>query len=123
MRIVEGLRGRVPMQMELSLRPDYESIRPWVEPADRVTDSAGPNAFRLRTPLPLRVEDESVKGEFAAVVGARAARHFSYEAAPSVEDGDSALARREGVEWALPVPGRVSRRGGGLVDRPQGDDL
>jgi hypothetical protein len=71
MRIVEGLRGRVPMQMELSLRPDSESIRPWVEPADRVTDSAGPHAFRLRTPLPLRVEDGSVKGEFAAVEGAR----------------------------------------------------
>jgi GH15 family glucan-1,4-alpha-glucosidase len=30
MRIVEGLRGRVPMRMELSLRPDYGSIRPWV---------------------------------------------------------------------------------------------
>jgi GH15 family glucan-1,4-alpha-glucosidase len=28
MRIVEGLRGRVPMQMELSLRPDYASITP-----------------------------------------------------------------------------------------------
>ena len=33
MRIVEGLRGRVPMRMELSLRPDYGSIKPWVEPA------------------------------------------------------------------------------------------
>ena len=32
MRIVEGLRGRVPMRMELSLRPDYASIVPWVEP-------------------------------------------------------------------------------------------
>lgn len=26
MRVVEGLRGRVPMRMELSLRPDYGSI-------------------------------------------------------------------------------------------------
>ena len=33
MRIVEGLRGRVPMRMELSLRPDYGSIVPWVERA------------------------------------------------------------------------------------------
>ena len=32
MRIVEGLRGRVPMRMELSLRPDYGSIKPWIEP-------------------------------------------------------------------------------------------
>src|SRR5688572_12686021 len=34
-RIVEGLRGRVPMRMELALRPDYASIVPWV---DRVAD-------------------------------------------------------------------------------------
>jgi GH15 family glucan-1,4-alpha-glucosidase len=33
MRIVEGLRGRVPMRMELSLRPGYATIRPWVERA------------------------------------------------------------------------------------------
>jgi GH15 family glucan-1,4-alpha-glucosidase len=32
MRIVEGVRGRVPMRMDLSLRPDYASITPWVEP-------------------------------------------------------------------------------------------
>src|SRR3954466_2510466 len=29
MRVVEGTRGRVPMRMELSLRPDYGSIKPW----------------------------------------------------------------------------------------------
>jgi len=28
MRIVEGLRGRVPMRMELAVRPDYGSIVP-----------------------------------------------------------------------------------------------
>src|SRR3954471_10163875 len=33
MRIVEGLSGRVPMQLELQLRPDYGSLRPWVEAA------------------------------------------------------------------------------------------
>ena len=33
MRIVEGLRGSVPMRMELALRPDYGSITPWVDPA------------------------------------------------------------------------------------------
>src|SRR5437870_493875 len=43
MRIVEGLRGRVPMQMELSLRPDYGSITPWLEPAsDGALATAGP---------------------------------------------------------------------------------
>ena len=64
MRIVEGLRGRVPMRMELSLRPDYASIKPWVEPAaDGVVAIAGPDAFRLSTPLPLQIEDGSVRAE------------------------------------------------------------
>jgi hypothetical protein len=48
MRIVEGLKGRVPMRMELSLRLGYGSIVPWVELAsDGVIATAGPDAFRL----------------------------------------------------------------------------
>jgi GH15 family glucan-1,4-alpha-glucosidase len=102
MRIVEGLRGRVPMRMELSLRPDYGSIRPWVEAtSDGVVATAGPDAFRLSTPLRLRVEDGTVKAEFMALEGARERLtltwHPSYEEAPPVEDADSALARTE--EW------------------------
>ena len=61
MRVVEGLRGRVPMRMELSLRPDYGSIRPWIERApDGVVVTAGPDTFRLSTPLPLQVQDGTV---------------------------------------------------------------
>jgi hypothetical protein len=30
-RIVDGLRGQVPMRMALALRPDYGSVVPWVE--------------------------------------------------------------------------------------------
>ena len=72
MRIVEGLRGRVPMRMELALRPDYGTIVPWVELApDGVVATAGPDAFRLSTPLPLRVEDGTVAAEFTAIEGAR----------------------------------------------------
>jgi hypothetical protein len=72
MRIVEGLRGRVPMRMELTLRPDYGSIKPWVEHAsDGVVATAGPDAFRLSTPLPLQIRDGSAHAEFVAVEGAR----------------------------------------------------
>jgi GH15 family glucan-1,4-alpha-glucosidase len=100
MRIVEGLRGRVPMRMALTLRPDYGSIRPWVEPAsDGVVATAGPDAFRLTTPLPLVLEDGTVASEFTAVEGARErftlTWHLSYDATPPVEDADSALARTE----------------------------
>jgi hypothetical protein len=31
MRIVEGVRGRVPIRMELLVRPEYGTITPWVE--------------------------------------------------------------------------------------------
>src|SRR5918994_5520110 len=100
MRIVEGLRGRVPMRMELSLRPDYGSIRPWIELApDGAIATAGPDAFRLSTPLPLQIEDGTVIAEFVAVEGARERLtltwHLSYEESPPVEDADSALARTE----------------------------
>jgi GH15 family glucan-1,4-alpha-glucosidase len=107
MRIVEGVKGRVPMRMDLSLRPDYGSIRPWVELAsDGVTATAGPDAFRLSTPLPLQVEDGTASAEFVAIEGARERLtltwHLSYEAAPPVEDADSALARTDAWwrEWS-----------------------
>ena len=107
MRIVEGVRGQVPMRMELALRPDYGSIVPWIEPApDGVSATAGPDAFRLSTSLPLRIEDGTARAEFLAVEGARERLtltwHLSYEEAPPVEDADSALARTEAWwrEWS-----------------------
>ncbi len=107
MRVVEGLRGRVPMRMELVLRPDYGSITPWVErAADGALGMAGPDAFRLSTPLPLQVEDGTIAAEFTAIEGARERLtltwHHSYENAPPVEDADSALARTEAWwrEWS-----------------------
>ena len=106
MRIVEGVQGRVPMRMELSVRPDYGSIVPWIEMAPGgVSATAGPDAFHLSTPLPLQIEDGTVRAEFVAVAGARErltlSWHLSYEETPPVEDADSALARTEAWwrEW------------------------
>jgi GH15 family glucan-1,4-alpha-glucosidase len=107
MRIVEGVRGRVPMRMELSLRPDYGSTRPWVERAsDGAVATAGPDEFRVSTPLPLQVDDGTISADFLVVEGARErvtlTWHLSYEEAPAVEDADSALARTEAWwrEWS-----------------------
>jgi GH15 family glucan-1,4-alpha-glucosidase len=114
MRIVEGLRGEVPMRMELSLRPDYASINPWLEAApDGVIATAGPEAFRLSTVLPLDVEEGTVRGDFVAVEGARErftlSWHLSYEETPPVEDADSALARTEA--WWREWSGRCAYQG------------
>jgi GH15 family glucan-1,4-alpha-glucosidase len=107
MRIVEGVAGRVPMTMELTLRPDYGSIRPWLEPApDGVVAIAGPDAFRLSTPMALNIADGTVRAEFDIVEGARErfalSWWLSHTPSPGVEDADSALARTEAWwrEWS-----------------------
>jgi GH15 family glucan-1,4-alpha-glucosidase len=114
MRIVEGLRGRVPIRMELAVRPDYASITPWVEPTpDGATVIAGPDAFRLSTPLALDVRDGTVSADFDSVEGARErftlVWHHSYDPAPAVEDADSALARTEA--WWREWSGRSKYKG------------
>jgi GH15 family glucan-1,4-alpha-glucosidase len=107
MRIVEGLRGTVPMRMDFALRPDYGSITPWVDAAaDGIVATAGPDAFRLSTPLPLSIENGSVRCEFVTAPGGRERLtltwHLSFEPTPPVEDADSALARTEAWwrEWS-----------------------
>jgi GH15 family glucan-1,4-alpha-glucosidase len=107
MRIVEGLRGRVPMRMDMRIRPDYASIQPWLEHApDGVVATAGPDAFRIFASLPLDIEDGTVSADFVIAEGAseRAVLtwHLSYEDSPPVEDAESALARTEAWwrEWS-----------------------
>jgi GH15 family glucan-1,4-alpha-glucosidase len=114
MRIVEGVRGRVPMRMELALRPDYGSITPSVEPApDGAVATAGPDSFRLSTAVPLQIHDGTVGADFVIDEGGRErfalSWHFSFEDAPAVEDADSALARTEA--WWRSWSGRCAYDG------------
>jgi GH15 family glucan-1,4-alpha-glucosidase len=114
MRIVEGLSGHVKMELDLAVRPDYGSIKPWLEPAsDGVVAVAGPDAFRLSTPLPLEIADGAVRAGFEAVAGSRhrftLTWWLSHEPAPAVEDADSALARTE--EWWVDWSDRCTYEG------------
>jgi GH15 family glucan-1,4-alpha-glucosidase len=114
MRIVEGLRGRVPMRMELAIRPDYASIVPWVEPtSDGMSATAGPDAYRLSTPLAVDSGEGTIRAAFDIVEGAREhltlSWHASYETAPLVEDAASALART--VAWWEGWSGRCAYDG------------
>jgi GH15 family glucan-1,4-alpha-glucosidase len=70
-RLVRGLRGRVPMRTEFILRFDYGSLVPWVErlPEGGLAAIGGPERVVLRTPAPLRGEDLKTVGEFTVEAG------------------------------------------------------
>ncbi|MBV9950877.1 MAG: glycoside hydrolase family 15 protein, partial [Acidimicrobiia bacterium] len=69
-RRVEGVSGRVPMRMHLTVRFDYGSIVPWVFRApEGLAMVAGPDGLLLRTPIELRGEDYSTVGEFTVEEG------------------------------------------------------
>jgi len=70
-RIVQGDRGRVAMRMELILRFDYGRTVPWVS---RLEDGtlraiAGPDMVTLHTPVRMRGEDLTTRGEFEVAAG------------------------------------------------------
>jgi GH15 family glucan-1,4-alpha-glucosidase len=69
-RLVEGVRGRVPMRMDLRLRFDYGHIVPWVRRVDTdLVAVAGPDAVWLRTPVELRGENSSTVADFSVGEG------------------------------------------------------
>jgi len=71
-RIVEGVRGRVDMRMELVLRFDYGSIVPWVRTLEgTLVAIAGPDAVLLRTPVEQEGRDMRTYAEFSVAEGDR----------------------------------------------------
>jgi GH15 family glucan-1,4-alpha-glucosidase len=106
-RIVQGLRGRVPMRMQLIIRFGYGLNVPWVEHVpDGVVAQAGPDAVHLSTPVELRGENLSTVAELTVQEGA--SERFilswfpSYERPGRAEDPHAALARTEAWwrEWS-----------------------
>jgi GH15 family glucan-1,4-alpha-glucosidase len=70
-RLVQGRRGQVSMQMELVIRFDYGRSVPWVT---RMEDGAlraiaGPNMLVLRTPAPVHGESLKTVGTFTVSAG------------------------------------------------------
>ncbi|HKR60796.1 MAG TPA: glycoside hydrolase family 15 protein, partial [Pyrinomonadaceae bacterium] len=73
-RIVEGLRGKVSMHMELIIRFDYGYIVPWVRQRKRfdgLEAVAGPDALILRTPVETHGRDLTTVAEFTVAKGDR----------------------------------------------------
>jgi len=106
-RIVEGLRGRVPMRSELTPRFDYGESIPWIAPiAGGMSAVAGPNALLLRTPAGLAETDESIVAEFTVGAGERLplvlAWHPSHLPPPEPLDAAAALETTDAFwrEWS-----------------------
>jgi GH15 family glucan-1,4-alpha-glucosidase len=97
-RVVEGRRGRVAMQMELILRFDYGSIVPWVRATETgLRAIGGHDAVRLVTPVALEGKDLTTVASFVVAEGERVpfvlSWHFSYEEPPPPIDAWETLVR------------------------------
>jgi GH15 family glucan-1,4-alpha-glucosidase len=106
-RVVEGVRGAVPMFMELVIRLDYGAEVPWVTSDDAgLSALAGPDALRLWTPVDLRGEGQTTRARFTVRAGERVPFTFdwhpSHEPAPAPVDALHALARAQRFwsEWS-----------------------
>ena len=114
-RVVEGVRGRVPMRMELIIRFDYGSIVPWVRQMEGALHAiAGPDSVWLRTPVPVHGENLTTVAEFTIAEGERVpfmlTWHASHQRAPRRIDPVRAVDDSEAWwgEWAS----RIAYEGG-----------
>ncbi|WP_399092864.1 glycoside hydrolase family 15 protein [Streptomyces sp. BBFR2] len=97
-RIVEGLRGHVPMRGVLRLRFDYGRVVPWMRRAEGCRSAvAGPDAVWLRTEPQVTTygKDFSTRSEFTVAPGERYASvltwHPSHHPRPRIIDPYDAL--------------------------------
>jgi GH15 family glucan-1,4-alpha-glucosidase len=86
-RVVEGVRGRVPMRMQLVIRFDYGAVVPWARRVDGAFEAiAGPDALTLFTDVRLHGKDMTTVAEFEVGEGDRVpfclVWHPSHEPAP-----------------------------------------
>ena len=107
MRIVQGLRGHVPMRMQLIIRFGYGLSAPWVQRVPGgIVAQAGPDALHLSTPVELHRQDLTTMAEFTVQEGSSerfALSWFpSYERPGHTEDAHAALARTQAWwrEWS-----------------------
>ena len=95
-RIVEGVRGRVPMRMEFILRGGYGTVVPWVRRVEgALLATAGPDSFELRAGAEHHGKEFTTVATFTVARGQRVPfvlTHFpSHEARPVPIDPDAAI--------------------------------
>jgi GH15 family glucan-1,4-alpha-glucosidase len=113
-RIVEGVRGRVDLRMELIVRFDYGSLVPWVH---RVRDvllfTAGPDMLELTASVDLEGEHMKTVARFRVRAGESESFVLNYRpshaATRSAIDAEQAL--KETERWWRRWSGRCRYRG------------
>jgi GH15 family glucan-1,4-alpha-glucosidase len=106
LRIVEGIRGEVPMEMKLVVRFDYGITVPWVQTKGGLsTMIAGPDALLLRSNIKTRGHGLSTVAEFKIAAGERKffvlSWYPSHEKPPEAIDPEEALSETEAywTDW------------------------
>ncbi len=99
-RLVQGVRGRVPMRFEAIIRFDYGQTVPWVRRQDYgISAIAGPDALELRTPLALEGKDNTTVAAFTIGAGETVPSlltwHVSNGSEPGSRDAIEALGETE----------------------------
>src|SRR5660397_59344 len=73
MRIVEGVRGTVPMELDLTVRFDYGSIVPWIQrskqDARTLLAVAGPDALRFDSGVDIEAREFAHTARFSVTEG------------------------------------------------------
>ena len=95
-RIVEGLRGRVRVDMELVIRFDYGSQVPWVRRCgEALLAISGPDALAFRGDIPMNGQDLATVGSCTVAPGQRrtmyATWYPSHEEQPPPIETEAAL--------------------------------
>jgi GH15 family glucan-1,4-alpha-glucosidase len=119
-RIVEGIRGKVPMRMDLVLRFEFGRTIPWVTRIrSGVRAVAGPHLAVFRASVPVHGENLTTAADFTVRRGERV--HFSLTYGRSFEGEPSIIHPRQALEstqrfW-MGWSGRLKHRG------PYGDAI
>jgi GH15 family glucan-1,4-alpha-glucosidase len=107
-RVVDGIRGSVPMRMELAVRFGYGQIIPWVTHAEGgVRCVAGPDMVILRSPIDTHGEGHKTVASFIVEAGESRAFSLSYGdpagSVPKLIDAPKALeqTRTLWARWAV----------------------
>ena len=101
-RIVEGVSGRVQMQMQMRIRFDYGQVVPWMRRDEgALVATAGPDSCWLRSPVETRGEDLATFADFVVEEGERVPFVLTWEEshrpAPKAIDPEHAL--RETLDY------------------------